>query len=115
VSTEAENVIHQLAVGDAATVAEIVERAHSSDDMTTLVAAALFAPDSTDLLRRAGSLAMTSRDRQMVAIAAAHLAGDGDRVEVLARDHLVDHPNSVLVAWIAAAAQHLTSNRKDQS
>ena len=29
----------------------IVEQAHASDDVTTLVSAALFAPDSTDLLR----------------------------------------------------------------
>ena len=106
--------IHQLAVGDAAAVAEIVERARSSDDVTTLVAAALFTPDSTDLLRRAAALATTSRARQSVAIAAAYLSGDRDRVEVLARDHLVDHPDSVLVAWIATAAQHVSPNAKDQ-
>ena len=45
----------------------------------------------------------TTRDRQVVAIAAAHLAGDSDRVDALARDHLVDYPDSILVAWIAAA------------
>ena len=43
---EPDNVIHQLAVGDAAAIAEIVEQAHTSDDVTTLVAAALFAPRS---------------------------------------------------------------------
>jgi hypothetical protein len=47
--------------------------------------------------------AATTRDRQVVAIADAHLAGDADRVDALARDHLVDHPDSILVAWIAAA------------
>ena len=47
---------------------------------------------------------MTTRDRQLVAIAAAHLDGDHDRVHTLARDHLADHPDHLLVAWIAATA-----------
>ena len=98
---DSENVIHQLAVSDAAAVAEIVERAQSSDDVTTLVAAALFSPVPHDLLNRAAAVAATARDRQVVAIAVAHVAGDTDRVDVLARDHLVDHPDGVLVAWIA--------------
>ena len=51
---------------------------------------------------------MTTRDRQLVAVAAAHLAGDPDRVDALARDHLVDHPDSILVAWIAGAARTWT-------
>ncbi len=42
------------------------------------------------------------------AAAAAHLAGHRNRVETLARDHLADHPDSVLVAWIAAAARTST-------
>ena len=100
---EPDNVIHQLAVGDPAAVAAIVEQAHASDDVTTLVSAALFAPDSTDLLRRAAAVAKTTRDRQVVAIAVAHVAGDVDLVDALARDHLTDHPTSVLVAWITAA------------
>ena len=49
-------------------------------------------------------MAGNTRDRQLVAIAAAYLAGDSDRVDALARDHLVDHPDSLLVAWIAAGA-----------
>ena len=69
-----------------------------------LVAAALFAPDGDGLLARAGSVAATTRDRQLVAIAAAHLRGERDLVDALARDHLVDHPDSVLVAWIAGAS-----------
>jgi hypothetical protein len=97
-----ENVIHQLAIGGASVVAEIIQRAQTSDDVTTLVAAALFAPDPADLLRRAALVAKTTRDRQVVAIAIAHCAGDADRVDALARDHLVDHPNGVLVAWITA-------------
>ena len=46
-------------------------------------------------------MAATTRDRQLVVIATAHLRGERDLVDALARDHLVDHPDNVLVAWIA--------------
>jgi hypothetical protein len=91
-------------VGDAAAIAAIVEASRASDDPTVLVAAALFAPDGKGLMARAGGMAATTRDRQLVAIAAAHLRGEGELVDALARDHLVDHPDNVLVAWIAAAS-----------
>jgi hypothetical protein len=111
-----DNVIHQLAVGDAATIAEIVDRARTSHDVTTVVAAALFAPaGKDDLMARAATLATTTRDRQVVAIATAHLEGDAGRVEDLARDHLADHPDSVLVAWITSASSPATATRKDCS
>jgi hypothetical protein len=113
---ERDTVIHQLAVGDAAAIAEIVEVARTSDDLTTVVAAALFTPTHDDLMARATTLAITARDRQLVAIAAAHLRGDPDRVEDLARDHLADHPDSFLVAWITATANtHDTTIREDPS
>jgi hypothetical protein len=105
-----ENVLHQLVVGDAAAVTTIVERARTSGDVTTLVAAALFAPEPDDLLQRASAHASTTRDRQVVAIATAQVAGDADLVDALARDHLAEHPDSVLVAWITA---HRTTTRKD--
>jgi hypothetical protein len=113
---EPENAIHQSAVGGDAAVAEIVERAHMSDDVTSVVAAALFAPrDKEHLMARAAALAVTTRDRQLVAIATAHLEGDADRVEDLARDHLADHPNSVLVAWITSESNYATRTREDPS
>jgi hypothetical protein len=83
-------------------MARIADRAGSSDDPLILVAAALLEPGSPDLLTRAAATATSARDRQLVAIAAAHLAGDRDRVRDLARDHLADHPDSLLAAWIAA-------------
>jgi hypothetical protein len=109
-----ENVIHQLAVGDRAAIAHIVLQAQTSNDVTTLVAAAFFAPDGSDLLTRAATLAVTTKDRQLVEIATAHLDGDADRVEDLARDHLADHPGSVLVAWITATS-NATDTRRDPS
>jgi len=96
-------------VGDAATIAAIVEASRASDDPVVLVAAALFAHDGDGLMARAGNRAATTRDRQLVAIATAHLRGDRDLVDALARDHLVDHPDSVLVAWIAGASHRTTT------
>src|SRR6185295_17642393 len=98
-----EQLIHQLVVGDAAAIAAIVEASRTSDDPMILVAAALFATDGVDLMTRAGGAAVKTRDRQVVAIATAHLRGERDLVDALARDHLVDHPDNVLVAWIAGA------------
>jgi hypothetical protein len=94
----------RLVVGDDAAIATIVEASRTSDDPMVLVAAALFAPDGDGLLARAEGVASTTRDRQLVAIAAAHLRGERDLVDALARDHLVDHPDNVLVAWIAGAS-----------
>jgi len=115
-TAESEDIIHRLAVGDDAAVADITHRARTSNDVTTVVAAALFAPaDDRQLMERAQGLAATSRDRQLVAIAVAHLAGDADRVQDLARDHLVDHPDGVLVAWITSASKRSHRPRKDPS
>jgi hypothetical protein len=103
-----EHLIHLLVVGDDAAITAIVEASRTSRDPMVLVAAALFASDGDGLLTRAGGMAATTRDRQVVAIAAAHLRGERDLVDALARDHLVDHPDNVLVAWIAAAS-HATN------
>jgi NADPH-dependent ferric siderophore reductase len=107
-----EQLLHQLVVGDAAAIAAIVDASRTSDDPTILVAAALFAPDGEHLLAQAAGLAATTRDRQLVAIATAHMRGDRDLVDALARDHLVDHPDNVLVAWIAGES-HRTDASND--
>jgi hypothetical protein len=57
------------------------------------------------LLIRAAEAATTTRERQLVAIAEALLDGDTDRVDVLAREHLTDHPDHLLVAFIADLAR----------
>lgn len=65
-------------------------------------------PDNDGLLRellaRAAS-APTTRERQLIAVVTAYLDGDHDRVDVLAREHLVDHPDDVLASWIASLAR----------
>jgi hypothetical protein len=100
-----EHLLHQLVVGDTAAITAIVEASRSSHDPSILVAAALFATDGDALMARARDLAATTRDRQLVAIATAHRRGERELVDALARDHLVDHPDNVLVAWIAGARQ----------
>ncbi len=77
-----------------------------------LVGAALSMPTATALLDRATELAETTRDRQLVAIAHAYLAGDRFRVDVLAREHLADFPGSLLVASIAANTQFTTERNR---
>ena len=39
-----------------------------------------------------------------MAITRAHLGGNRDLVDALARDHLVEYPDSLIVAWIASDA-----------
>jgi hypothetical protein len=99
--------IRRLIAGDDQARARLRELAATQSapdlsDPALLVAAALAGPGGEPLLARAAAAATTTRDRQVVAIAAAHLAGDSDRLDVLVRDHLADHPGSLLAAWIAS-------------
>jgi hypothetical protein len=99
--THTDTLIRQLIGGDRDAATRIADRARTTDEPILLVAAALADPSARNLLTRAAELASTTRDRQLVAIAAVHLNGDTERVDALARDHLADHPDSLLVAWIA--------------
>ena len=91
-------------VGDAAAIAAIVEASRTSDDPMILVAAALFAPDGDGLMARAGGHGGDDPRPPARGHRRAHLRGERDLVDALARDHLVDHPDNVLVAWIAGAS-----------
>ena len=104
--TDSDLLIRQLIGGDQGAAARITDLAGTSDEPIVLVAAALIDPTTPNLLVRAMTLSSSTRDRQLTAIAAAHLDGDADRVDALARDHLADHPDSFLVAWIAAISAH---------
>lgn len=103
-TTGSEQLIRRLIAGDATVIGVLLERAGTSDDPGLLVAAALVVPSWQALLGRAAASAEGARDRQVVAVAAAHLRGDAERALLLARDHLADHPDSLLVAHIAAAS-----------
>lgn len=101
---DGDDLVRQLMSGDPAAAAAILDCATTSSEPLVLTAAALLDPADPDLLQRADTAARRPRDRQVVALAAAHLAGDHDRLTALAREHLLDHPDSVLAAWIAAGA-----------
>jgi hypothetical protein len=101
---ETETLVRQLISGDPAAAVAILTHAATSTEPLVLTAAALLDPTAPGLLARATAAATRRQDRQITALAAAHLAGDRDRVTALAREHLLDHPDSVLAAWIAAGA-----------
>ncbi|HTJ34091.1 MAG TPA: hypothetical protein VL738_12755 [Dactylosporangium sp.] len=105
-----DRLIRRLIGGDERAAAEIHERSRTEAAPVLLVAAALLAAEPGDLLDRAVGAATTTRDRQLVAIARAHLDGDEERLDAFVRDHLAEHPDNILAAWIAA--QHTTFREK---
>jgi hypothetical protein len=80
--------------------ADLLERAPKSASASLIVAATIISREPA-LLIRAAEHATTSRDRQLVALADAHLRGDGDLLDVLVREHLAEHPDNLVAAWIA--------------
>jgi len=99
---ETETLIRRLISGDQAAADAVLTRARTSEIPALLVAAALISGDRDGLLlARAAAHATTTRDRQLVAVATAHLEGNHDLFDALIRDHLADHPDNVLAAWIA--------------
>lgn len=98
-----DDAIRQAIGGDADALAWIVAQVDTTDVALVIVMAALHERDPMRL-DRARAMAVTSRDRQVVEIARAYLDGRRDLVDALARDHLVDHPDSLIVAWIASDA-----------
>jgi len=102
-----EILLRRLVGGDENAVTDILARAQTDDAPALLVAAALVSDSSQAFIARAAENATTTRDRQVVAIGRAHLRGDVELLDALARDHLTDHPDNILVAWIAA--QHMSA------
>jgi hypothetical protein len=98
-----ETVIRQAIGGDAGATSWILVQADTTASAVVIAMAALLErlPGRLD---RARDAAATSRDRQVVEIARAHLDGQSELVDALARDHLVDYPDSLIVAWIASDA-----------
>jgi hypothetical protein len=94
-------VIRRAIGGDAVAISIIAADADRTDDPLVAAMAALLARDPAGLAR-AQTLAVTNRDRQVVAIAVAHLSGERDLVDALARDHLVSYPDSLIVSWLAS-------------
>jgi hypothetical protein len=112
---DVEVLLRRLIGGDDTAPAEILEQAQSDDSARLLVAAALVADEPGGFLARATASATTTRDRQLVALATAHLNDNADLLDALARDHLSDNPDSVLAAWIAAQHAPIGQPRPDPS
>lgn len=96
-----DTAIRQAIGGDVVAIAWIARNADTTGDATVIAMAALL-ERHPDRLDRAQLMAATTQERQVVAIARAHLDGHNDLVDALARDHLVDYPNSLIVAWVAS-------------
>ena len=107
---EITTLLHRLIGGDPDAAGAVLERATTSGSAPLLAAAALVSRDP-DRLVAAGRQATTTRDRQLVALVDAHLRGDADLFDVLVRDHLAEHPDSLLASWIAGAPQTTHSSQ----
>jgi hypothetical protein len=104
-----ERLLLRLIGGDVTAPDEILAWASTNDSPALLVAAALVTEQPSEpagFLARAAKHAATTRDRQLVAIAGAHLSEDRDLLDALVRDHLSDHPDNILAAWIASQRTH---------
>jgi hypothetical protein len=97
-----DRLLRALFGGDDQAATQILTRAAVTTSPALLVAAALLTPEPSALLARAASSAVSTRDRQLLAIAIAHLDGDEELLDALVRDHLADHPDNILASWIAA-------------
>ena len=100
VTSDDASLLLRLIGGDAAAAEEILALAPASDDPGLLVAAAMLSRDAAHLVRAHGA-ARTPRDRQLVVLAQTQLRGDTELFDVLVRDHLADHPDHLMAAWIA--------------
>jgi hypothetical protein len=103
--SEAAAILLRLIGGDAHAADEVLTLAGVTDDPSVLVAAALLGQDHS-YLDRAGKCAVTVRDRQLVVLARAQLENRTDLFDALVRDHLADHPDHLLAAWVAGRPQH---------
>jgi hypothetical protein len=102
--------VHRLIGDDPSAAADVLLAARTSVSPSLLVLAALLARGQ-EHLERAGALASTSRDRQLVALAHAYLAGETDRLDVLVREHLSEYPDHLLASWIAGQPAHRPTSK----
>ena len=98
-----DTTIRQAIGGDRGATAWILAQADTTDSAVVITMAALL-ERLPGRLEQALAAASTTRDRHVVEIARAHLDGNSELVDALARDHLVDYPDSLIVAWIASDA-----------
>jgi hypothetical protein len=100
VPVDQTRLLHRLVGGDPDAVTEVLARAGTTDSASVLVAAAMLTRD-THHLDRATKIAVSVRERQLVVLADTYLRGNSDLLDVLVREHLAEHPDHLLAAWIA--------------
>lgn len=98
--TERTALILRLVAGDPDAVAEVLAQTATTRSASVLVVAAMVSRDAGHL-DRAAEVATDPRERRLVVLARTHLAGDAALLDALVRDHLADHPDHLLAAWIA--------------
>lgn len=98
-----DTAIRKAIGGDRDATAWILAQADTTESAVVMTMAALL-ERLPGRLERALAAASTTRDRHVVEIARAHLDGNSELVDALARDHLADYPASLIVAWIASDA-----------
>jgi hypothetical protein len=98
---DVDRMVRRAIGGDPRSIAWISANATGSADPTLITLSAVL-EDRLDGIRDALAIATSTRDRQVAAIADAHLRGRHDLVQALAREHLADHPSSFIVAWLAS-------------
>jgi hypothetical protein len=97
--------LHRLVGGDPLAAEELLALAPTTRSASVVVAAALLSQNGA-LLTRATQLAHTPRERQLVVLADAYLCCNTDLLDALIRDHMAEHPDHLLAAWIAGRPQH---------
>jgi len=102
--TDRPELVHRL-------IRELATREDAAAQVTVLVVTALLGASPDDLLDEAGCAAATTADRQFVAIAVAHLAGDHERVDALVRDHLLDHTAGPVLTWITDRSRSIATDQ----
>lgn len=98
---DASAAIAQLIGGDPLGI-DLVRRASRAYPQSVEIQAALAIGSgaSSEPLARAEALASTRRDRQQVAIVKEYLSGEAGRARLLARQHLAEFPDDILVSWL---------------
>ena len=74
------------------------------DSFEAAAAVALVATNPAQHLQRALDMAHSRRERQHVGVIAVWQAGDHDRATILAREHLAEFPDDLVISWLVGQA-----------
>lgn len=91
-------------VGDDPLAGELVAAAARAHPMSFAIQAALAVVGGPDVeaVERARVLATARSERQHLAVIEAWLRGDAGHARLLAREHLAEYPDDIVVSWLIA-------------